>query len=78
MSLVKTTTLIGLISGLALPPIFTKTVLFPFLIQSKYDEIDTIKHNLDYIGWNVRNMEEQQGYKGDEVYVPVSYFQGHY
>ncbi|KAK7686954.1 hypothetical protein QCA50_010035 [Cerrena zonata] len=61
----------GLLAGLSIPPIITKVVLVPSLIQSKYDEIDSIKHDLDYIGWHVRNMEEVKGYKEDDIYVPL-------
>ncbi|ODV67966.1 hypothetical protein HYPBUDRAFT_152670 [Hyphopichia burtonii NRRL Y-1933] len=74
----KSPVVLGLLAGLSVPPIITKVVLVPSLIQSKYDEIDSIKHDLDYIGWHVRNMEEVKGYKEDDIYVPVSYFQGRY
>lgn len=69
---------IGFISGLIVPPVVTKMVLEPIFIQRKYEEIDNIKLDVDYIGWHVRNLEEERGMKEEEVYVPVSYFQGRY
>lgn len=76
MSLVRSPVVVGLLAGLAVPPVVTKLVLEPSIIQSKYDEIDNIKHDLDYIGWHVRNLEESRGWKAEDVYVPTSYFQG--
>ncbi|EGV63821.1 hypothetical protein CANTEDRAFT_113855 [Yamadazyma tenuis ATCC 10573] len=68
----------GLIAGLSIPPLVTKFVLEPYFIHTKFNEIDDIKHDIDHIGWHVRNLEELKGLKGDDVYVPVSYFQGRY
>lgn len=67
----------GLLLGLVIPPILTKTVVQPLLIQRWLDDIDDIKRDLDYLGWHVRNQEQQRGYKDEDVYIPVSYFQGH-
>lgn len=68
----------GFLAGLALPPVLTKLVLHPLLIESKFDEVDSIKHDLDYIGWHVRMREEEKGVQFDSLYVPVSYYQGRY
>lgn len=78
MSVLKSYTFMGFIGGLCVPPVATKLVLQPYFIDSKYNEIDDIKHDLDHIGWHVRNLEEIKGIKSDDVYVPVSYFQGRY
>lgn len=79
MSLVlRSPKVFGLLSGLVLPPLVTKLVLEPMFIQKKYDEIDDIKYNIDYMGWHVRNLEEKRGVNEDKFYVPDSYFQGRY
>lgn len=70
--------LVGFITGFILPPLATKLALKPLLIDTKFEEIDTLKHELDNMGWHVRNLEEMQGYKDEDVYVPVSYYQGRY
>lgn len=67
----------GLLAGLALPPLITKLLLQPAIIQSKYDEIDSLKHEVDFAGWKVRTMEEGYGLQEAEVYVPSSYHEGH-
>ncbi|CAK7901009.1 hypothetical protein CAAN1_06S01948 [[Candida] anglica] len=78
MSFLLKTPISGLLTGLMVPPVLTKLVLEPVLIQKKYDEIDKIKHDLDFVGWHVRNLEESYGFKEADVYIPVSYFQGRY
>lgn len=78
MSFLRSYPVLGAIAGLSIPPLATKLVLQPYFIDSKYDEIDDIKHDLDHIGWHVRNLEEIKGVQKDDIYVPVSYFQGRY
>lgn len=78
MPILFKTPITGFLAGLALPPLITKLWVQPALIQAKFDEIDKIKNDIDHAGWHVRNMEEQYGVKEDEIYVPISYFQGHY
>lgn len=71
-------TVVGLLAGLVVPPVLTKLILEPSFIHSKFDEIDNIKSDLDHIGWHVRNLEESKGLKGEEVYIPTTYFQARY
>lgn len=78
MSLFTSKGFIGLIAGLSVPPILTKTIFLPYFIESRFYEIDDIKHDLDTIGWKVRNLEEIEGWKEDDIYTPVSYFQPRY
>lgn len=68
----------GFVIGLATPPILTKLVLQPLLIDSKFDEVDSIKHDLDYLGWNIRMRQQEHGVAPDALYVPTSYYQGRY
>lgn len=74
-SILKSKSAIGFVTGLLVPPVLTKVLLEPVFVQRKYDEIDGLKHLLDYIGWHVRNLEESNGYDSNAMYVPVSYFQ---
>lgn len=77
MSLViKSSTTIGLLSGLVLPPLVMKFILEPRIVQIKYDEIRNIKYNIEYLGWHVRGLEEAKGFEEDNVYVPVSLLSG--
>lgn len=78
MSILKSNAFLGLIGGLALPPLVTRFFLKPYIIDSKYQEIDMIKHDLDILGWQIRNLEEFKGFKQEDVYVPITYFQGRY
>lgn len=78
MSVFRSYPMMGLLAGLTVPPIATKFILQPYFVDSKYDEIDAIKHDLDHMGWLVRNLEEIKGLPTEEVYVPVSYFQARY
>ncbi|CAH6721912.1 hypothetical protein CLIB1444_07S05248 [[Candida] jaroonii] len=77
-SIIRRPIILGLLSGLAVPPLATKFFLQPYIIDSKYNEIDALKYDLDTIGWHVRNLEEFKGVKEEDIYVPVSYFQGRY
>lgn len=70
--------IVGLVTGLAVPPIITKFILHPVLVESKYNEVDSLKHDLDYLGWNVRLREQEHGVASEALYVPTSYFQGRY
>lgn len=78
MSLIRSPAAIGLFTGLALPPLVSKLFLQPLLVQAKYDEIDSIKLDLDHLGWQLRILEETSGLKEEDVYIPTSYFQGRY
>ncbi|KAK6199277.1 uncharacterized protein RJT21DRAFT_121587 [Scheffersomyces amazonensis] len=69
---------LGLLTGLAVPPLLTKFVLFPVFVQSKYDEINTIKQELEFVGWNVRHLEEDRGLEENELYVPRSHYKASY
>ncbi|ODV78718.1 uncharacterized protein CANTADRAFT_272611 [Suhomyces tanzawaensis NRRL Y-17324] len=71
-ALLKTPTAIGLLTGLALPPIIARFVVFPAYVQSKYDDVDDLKHNVNYLGWHVKLLEEAQGLSESEVLVPIS------
>lgn len=68
----------GFVIGLATPPLVTKLFLQPFLIDSKFDEVDSIKHDLDHLGWNIRLKQQEIGVAPDALYVPTSYYQGRY
>ncbi|CUM54422.1 uncharacterized protein AC631_04373 [Debaryomyces fabryi] len=75
MSLViKSPATIGLLSGLVLPPLLAKFVLEPIFIQRKYDEVQNLKYNVEYLGWHVRGLEEASGFKEDKFYSPLSLF----
>lgn len=75
MSLViKSPATIGLLSGLVLLPLVTKFILEPKFVQRKYDEIRNIKHNIEYLGWHVRVLEEASGINEDKFYSPVGVF----
>lgn len=69
---------LGFLAGLALAPLVTKFVLEPLYIQSLYDEVDSIHHDLDYLGWKVRLREQEKGLKAEELYVPTLYYQARF
>ncbi|KAK6456956.1 uncharacterized protein RJT20DRAFT_127060 [Scheffersomyces xylosifermentans] len=64
---------IGLLSGLALPPLLTRFLLVPSIRQQKVDEIRHLKYQIDYMGWHVRELEEIKGYKEEDTYVPITF-----
>lgn len=70
--IIKSPATIGLLGGLALPPLITKFILEPKFVQSKFDEVNNIKYNIEYLGWHVRELEEAKGFRDDSTYVPVS------
>lgn len=78
MSLYSSKSLLGFVTGCIVPPLVTKLFVKPVMIDAKFEEIDDLKHDLDNMGWHVRNLEEMKGYKDEDVYTPVSYFQGRY
>lgn len=69
---------IGLLFGMAIPPAVTKMYLEPSLIHQQFRDLDELRHTLDYIGWHVRTMEESRGFKDEDIYIPATYYQGHY
>lgn len=69
---------LAFVAGLAVPPLLTALIFQPYFIQSRFDEIDSIKYDMDYVGWHIRLLEEKKGITGDALYVPTSYYQGRY
>lgn len=61
--------------GLTVPPIVTLSVLKPYFIPSHIGEIDLIKQEMEFVGWNVRMLEEKLGIAGDALYTPTGYHQ---
>lgn len=69
---------IGLLTGLAIPPIITLYVILPKHMKKTYNDIDALKNNLEFLGWHVRELQELRGFKEEEIYMPDSYYQHGY
>ncbi|KAK6462522.1 hypothetical protein DFJ63DRAFT_161864 [Scheffersomyces coipomensis] len=69
---------LGLLIGLAVPPILTTFVILPNFRLRTRNEIHNIRHEIEYLGWNVRHLQEERGYKEDQMYSPDSYYQSRY
>lgn len=65
----------GFLLGLTLPPIVTMAVLKPYFVPSHIGEIDLIKQEMEFVGWNIRALEERLGVAADALYVPTGLHQ---
>lgn len=68
----------GLFFGLIVPPVLTKIVVKPKWIDTKFDEAEDIRHEIDHIGWHIRHLQEEKGFKEAELFTPTTYYQDLY
>lgn len=66
---------VGFAAGSITVPLATKYVLRPLLVDYKYIEVDEIKHDMDFVGWNIRMLQENSGVRHEDLYIPTSYYQ---
>ena len=65
----------GLLAGSIVTPIITRFFIVPFYFDSQiHKEIHYIQQELDYVGWHIRHLEEDKGFKDDELYRPATYY----
>lgn len=68
-------TLKGLVVGAVITPIVAKYVIAPRMYDPNImKEIHYIQKELDFVGWNVRHLEEEKGIKEEELYQPATYY----
>lgn len=69
---------LAFLAGLAVPPVVTKAVIQPAVFKPNFDELYAIKQELDFVGWQVRHIEEEKGFKKERLYEPKTLYQGHW
>ncbi|KAI5958502.1 uncharacterized protein KGF55_005762 [Candida pseudojiufengensis] len=65
----------GLIAGSIVTPIVTKYVISPMYFDPQVmKEIHYIQQEMEFVGWNVRHLQEQKGFKEEELYTPNTFY----
>lgn len=65
----------GLVAGAVITPIIAKYIIAPRMFDPNVmKEIHYIQKELDFVGWNVRHMEEERGVREDDLYTPATYY----
>ncbi|CAK9441570.1 uncharacterized protein LODBEIA_P54380 [Lodderomyces beijingensis] len=67
----------GLIAGALVTPVVTKCVIVPIYYNPAKDamkEIHYIQQEMEYVGWNVRHIQEDRGYAEEDMYTPGTYY----
>lgn len=70
----------GLLAGSIITPIVTKFIIVPLYFNplDTMKEIHYIQQEMEYVGWNVRHLQEEKGFSEEELYTPATYYkQGH-
>ncbi|KAG7666284.1 uncharacterized protein J8A68_000179 [[Candida] subhashii] len=64
----------GLLAGFIVPPIVAKFVIIPYMVDPNFlKEIHYIQQEVEYVGWTVRHLQEDNGFKEEDMYRPASF-----
>ncbi|CAI5759701.1 unnamed protein product [Candida verbasci] len=64
----------GLVAGSIITPVVTKFFIVPYCFDNQVSkEIHYIQQEMEFVGWNVRHLQEEKGFKEDELYQPIGY-----
>ncbi|QWW25512.1 hypothetical protein CA7LBN_004399 [Candidozyma auris] len=64
--------LLGFSAGLILPVLVSQFYIRPRWLGDVQKEIYKLRHELDFVGWNVRILEEAKGFQEADLYQPLT------
>lgn len=64
--------LLGFSAGLILPVLVSQFYIRPRWLGDVQKEIYKLRHELDFVGWNVRILEEAKSFQEADLYQPLT------
>ncbi|KAF3990050.1 hypothetical protein FT663_02329 [Candidozyma haemuli var. vulneris] len=63
---------LGFSLGLLVPVLVSQFYLKPRWLGDAQKEIWKLRHEMDFVGWNVRTLQEAKGFREADLYQPLT------